>query len=64
MMRRLIDIAVLFGGVGFFWYGIWAFCYHVLHLDAVQSWLGVFGVLVGILWFVVRQQKKRRGVSQ
>ena len=57
MMRRLRDIAILFAAAGFFWYGVWAFCYHALHLDAVQSWLAVIGLLIGIAWFVARQKK-------
>lgn len=56
-MRGIRDILVLFGMGGFFWYGVWAFCYHALHLDVVQSWLVMLGLLISIAWFVARQKK-------
>ena len=55
MVRRIVSVLALFTAAGFFWYGVWAFCYHALHLDVVQSWLMLALVLIGVLWFAVQQ---------
>lgn len=57
MVKCMALVLALFAMAGFFWYGVWCFCHYVLDFDVVQSWLGVVGVLVAILWLIVRDKK-------